>query len=1113
MTIAIINDDAGFSTVGGGWTNDADPAAYGDDYLYAGPSGTGTNKARWSLTGLTAGDLVSIAITWTAGANRATNVPWTVYDSDGTTILAQGTINQEVAPSSFTYDGSNWQNLCRRVPSGTSIHVEITDNANEYVIADAAYFDYAAPPSTHTFSIGPGGDWSNSATWTNGVPVPGIIAVVLGNVVIDADVEVEDLEIDGPLTVDDGFTLTVTGSVLQGNAPFTLGAGSSLEFDTAAADVVWTRGSEFGQRECKIIANGTANIGDPVDTTLQTTGGNHARIFKTGSNKAYFTVGDTAGAFYLTGGYELNYCEIENLTDSAGFLGLPLYTDQDLLALHCAFDGCARVFGSPQAAGEFTPAVAAWLPSGNHDFRIEYNSFINGLSTSGADVSTVYCVADSSTGSGVQTYEGNGGGRVYFNLPAGSVGSTSPNYFDEIPQFTANAFATFGEGQVFRSSNNSDVMPRVPTNCYLLADNRPPGGVGNQHYIAIDTPADCIGNVFENVTHGIDMPDAFFGVLGSSTVRNNLIIPSIRDGVTSSCLLNPSTHVGWNVDAHHNTCAGYAAQLIFIETFVDDVTIFDKLRSNLIASPDLDQAYLILDGANNVDVSDSAENAYNWVHNGHEDEDPDSLIVRYGYQDVRMTTSPAGPNTETFGVGYDGDGPQFVDPTRNAARYAVYNGWIGAEPALAHSDPDWITWLFDALDAFRNGLIADPREGPTFRNWVRDGFAPQNALLVDAGHDGATIGAVEPTDVVSKSFSDTLSISVSESFGSFLYVTFSDTLDIGVSESLTVDSGATLKSISDVLDVSLSEVLTDVVLGASLFDTFEGTAGVRIENHTSDSNHRWRVISIGNLFLSGTGSLYSDNVGGTSIFVLSNRTPTSADQFIEITHREQSHLNQGYAGLLRATTLTNSYADLNAYDAFRIEGSVVIGKWVNGSYSILASNTSLPGFDEGNKFTFEVIGTAPVKLTVRVNGVIYLTYNDSSSPITAFGNPGLRYYSDEAGSATTGHHVGEITSGEFVSKSFSDTIDVSISESNSVSLGGTFTKSISDSLDISLSESLSTVVYSTEIKSITDDIALSLTESLVAGEATDEFISVRAILGVGQITIQGISTITVQGVL
>lgn len=149
MAVTVVdNADAGYSEPAGSWSLDA-ASGYGGSLRYI-LSGA-LASARWELTGLTASSTVGVSWTWVEFSNRSTVVPWTIYDSDGTTPLATGSVNQESAPTAdhVENDGSNdfdFENSDSVTISGTSVYFEITNiGADDYIIADAVRFDVTAP--------------------------------------------------------------------------------------------------------------------------------------------------------------------------------------------------------------------------------------------------------------------------------------------------------------------------------------------------------------------------------------------------------------------------------------------------------------------------------------------------------------------------------------------------------------------------------------------------------------------------------------------------------------------------------------------------------------------------------------------------------------------------------------------------------------------------------------------------------------------------------------------------------------------------------------------------------------------------------------------------------
>lgn len=130
----IDNSDPGFSTEGS-WN--LSPIVEGHaGTVRTSPRGDGSNIARWTFTGLVAGDY-RVSVTWSTHANRATNAPYTIFDGIGGPSLGTVEVNQELAPDDFTTFGSPWEDLLTVSITDNELVVELTNAANEYVIADA----------------------------------------------------------------------------------------------------------------------------------------------------------------------------------------------------------------------------------------------------------------------------------------------------------------------------------------------------------------------------------------------------------------------------------------------------------------------------------------------------------------------------------------------------------------------------------------------------------------------------------------------------------------------------------------------------------------------------------------------------------------------------------------------------------------------------------------------------------------------------------------------------------------------------------------------------------------------------------------------------------------
>ncbi len=156
----IDDDDAGFTSVGS-WTHSPDGGnpyeGYLEDITYS-AAGNGADEATWTFTGLEPGTY-DVAATWTPLSNRATDAPYDIFDN--TSWLSSAAVNQQLPPSpdheedNGAFPDVNFQTLTTPVTiTGDTLIVKLSDDANNYVIADAIRIERLGPTVTITESGG-----------------------------------------------------------------------------------------------------------------------------------------------------------------------------------------------------------------------------------------------------------------------------------------------------------------------------------------------------------------------------------------------------------------------------------------------------------------------------------------------------------------------------------------------------------------------------------------------------------------------------------------------------------------------------------------------------------------------------------------------------------------------------------------------------------------------------------------------------------------------------------------------------------------------------------------------------------------------------------------------
>jgi hypothetical protein len=162
---------------------------YGINFQYHTGSGTGANTATWSFNITTAGSY-EVYAWWVASTNRATNAPYTINYQGGSDTVR---VSQQIK-------GGQWNYLGTYSFGAGTYSVVLSDDANNYVIADAIKVSLEGTPHFYPFPISDNPDaiyigewkaWSgqseygndfyfhpigtgiNSASWTLAVPEAG----------------------------------------------------------------------------------------------------------------------------------------------------------------------------------------------------------------------------------------------------------------------------------------------------------------------------------------------------------------------------------------------------------------------------------------------------------------------------------------------------------------------------------------------------------------------------------------------------------------------------------------------------------------------------------------------------------------------------------------------------------------------------------------------------------------------------------------------------------------------------------------------------------------------------------------------------------------------------
>ena len=133
QTVIVDNSDSGFSILSGSWSTGSYGSPYGTDYNWAATtsSSSPTATAEWRPVLAAAGEY-EVAVHFVAGANRATDAPFTIDYAGGTTTIE---VNQQAHDSTWVPLGTF------AFDAGTGGAVTLSNDAGPtVVIADAVRF-------------------------------------------------------------------------------------------------------------------------------------------------------------------------------------------------------------------------------------------------------------------------------------------------------------------------------------------------------------------------------------------------------------------------------------------------------------------------------------------------------------------------------------------------------------------------------------------------------------------------------------------------------------------------------------------------------------------------------------------------------------------------------------------------------------------------------------------------------------------------------------------------------------------------------------------------------------------------------------------------------------
>ncbi len=547
------------------------------------------------------------------------------------------------------------------------------------------------------------GDWNTGATWTGGIkPSAGDSATLNHNVTVSTTETVGTSGVAGTvdlttaagitLTIQSGGTLTVSGDTLLTNSStIDVRGGGTWRFDSSSSASPGTT-----SYVCQI---GSAHGGTSVFKTTGTSG-NRAIV------TSVLTGGALPGRFtdggFLQGGNMT--CDFATFTSignaSTNAFNCSVGAGQTTYFRDCIFDTCGKM-GSTfnlNATSNFDMQRCCWKNSPGKVFNIANG----GAYTSGTRL----------------LHQNVFDNTLDFFSPLGWT--VTENYFDLFFSTLAGDFTSFANNHVrFTNATGGISLYGPVTNNYFLCDD---AAASNVHFIQCQSTMTVSGNIFEFSGADGTGDCITFGNPASAatvTIQNNICLPN-AGGDDSGTPFSALGNVNLTIVFNHNTyfCGTQGAAVG--ETYIGHAGMVSSFKSN-IAYDSSARGYVIQDSGVNDAVSDlvtSANLDYNCAYN--------TLAGSNGHGVNNLEFSSGSPGANNKDVN-----PQFYNSARDVSAYDAACGGAGTFANLR-------TEMKKRNDTGFNSLYT-----PTaLVSWVKNGFRVRNRQLRNAGHDGATIGAM-----------------------------------------------------------------------------------------------------------------------------------------------------------------------------------------------------------------------------------------------------------------------------------------------------------------------------------------------------------------------------------
>jgi len=570
------------------------------------------------------------------------------------------------------------------------------------------------------FTTSKAGNWSDNTVWTPAfVPTNGDMVSIRHNVTVDSNVTIGhspqasdvmpavSVNTSGAIiSIPTGVTLRVRGDLFL-NAPYnatnsiSMAAGSALVFDPSQAATPSTASYNliFGSL-AKLYAYGTS--GSHATIMTDTTGGGSPAMM---SN--YLPSGCDQGI--MTAQYTDFYDMGTSANNAFGgvWVGNSSSSSNNVSIVNCNFTRSSfKIDANSTTMG---------------DVYFAYNTFTTSMTTSYTGYNECFFASFNGTkASGVRKIYNNGFDK-FVNFQYTKDADITDNYFGQSYYMYYFQYASMNNNFLYQDDgHNSTPISKDVSNFYVASN-----ATGNPHFLGCGTNGNALidGFVMEYLGTSPDGDDFMAGSPSSPhaiTIKHSIKLPNAA-GLSSGTFFSALGNSNLTIVAEHNTMhlGGNtdSSGARYGETYNGFTGMIPSYKSNLVWDTTA-RGYKLCSLNQSVvtDVVTSANADYNGGFNFTAGSNGN------GYTNMLFSSGTPGAHDVT------GD-PFFVDPSRNLAKWSVYNGSVSGTTAGQLSD------AYAYLKA--NPLLI----GSSLLPYVKAGFVPRNPIYRNAGHDSADLGA------------------------------------------------------------------------------------------------------------------------------------------------------------------------------------------------------------------------------------------------------------------------------------------------------------------------------------------------------------------------------------